>query len=297
MLDDIVLFINLYEFRSFKKCADFLKIKPSTLSKHITELEYKLEKRLIIRDPKNFEPTDFGKYIYNKFKHIPLFMEETINVYQKTPAENYNAATLNVALASVLAYGLICPQLNKFMIKYPKIKLNINFITNIVSWPNSQTNMVLSTDYIQGDNFNNRFMRTEHGKLFCSSSYAAKYSIPKHPTEINNQTLIGLINLNNIPLDYVKFKNIYSTEECIVDCTQMQLHLDNALHMKQIGLNSDYIFGSFEYLIQDELRQGLILPVLPNWVAYELNYYLVSKKVVSAEEQLFIDFIYECMKV
>lgn len=65
MLDDIVLFINLYEFRSFKKCADFLKIKPSTLSKHITKLEYKLEKRLIIRDPKNFEPTDFGKYIYN----------------------------------------------------------------------------------------------------------------------------------------------------------------------------------------------------------------------------------------
>ena len=67
--------------------------------------------------------------------------------------------------------------------------------------------------------------------------------------------------------------------------------------MKQVGLNSDYIFGSFEYLIQDELRQGLILPVLPNWVAYELNYYLVSKKVISAEEQLFVDFIYECMKV
>ncbi len=297
MLDDIVLFIQLYEFRSFKKCADFLNIKSSTISKHIINLETELGNRLIIRDTKNFEPTDFGNYIYNKFKHIPSFMDETLAVYQKDTTELRHPATINLALGSVLSHGLICPQLDRFLTKHPEIKLNIIFRPNMVNLPDKNTSLVLSTKMFKGEGVQNRFIRTEYGKLFCSSNYAMNHELPQHPSELNYSKVIGVVDLHNIGLNYLKFKNISTKEEYLADMSVSQLRLDNALHMLQTGINSDYIFGSFEYQIRDLLKQGMVVPVFPNWVVYEVNYYLISKGTISTEEQLVIDFIQECLNV
>ena len=57
MSDDISLFIKLYETKSFKKCSALLNVRPSTISRHIAKLEYKLGNLLIIRTTRTFEPT------------------------------------------------------------------------------------------------------------------------------------------------------------------------------------------------------------------------------------------------
>lgn len=81
MLDDIALFIKLYETKSFKKCAELLNTSASTISKHIADLEYRLGKQLIIRTTKTFEPTSYGKYIYNNLRNIPVFTESVLKSY------------------------------------------------------------------------------------------------------------------------------------------------------------------------------------------------------------------------
>ena len=79
MLDDIALFINLYEAKSFRKCAELLNIRSSTVSKHIIELENKLGKELIKRTTRTFEPTVYGTYVYNNLKNLPVFEVPCVN--------------------------------------------------------------------------------------------------------------------------------------------------------------------------------------------------------------------------
>ena len=296
MLDNIALFISLCEIRSFKNCAEKLGMQPSTLSKHISELESKLGKLLIIRTSKRFELTEFGNYLYNKCKHIPLFIESTIDIYERRVSTEKKYGTLNIALGSMISYKKICLKLYKFIQQYPDIKLNISFIPNITTWLSPQMDVILAAEYIKGDNLDNRFVSHEYTKLYCSNNYAVTYGTPNNIEDLANHSMIGIVNNNYTPLEYVTFTHLKTNEEYVLDMRENQLNINYALHMRQIGLTADFIFGSYESLVRDDLIKGLVQPVLPEWGTVEFSFYLVTKKQISDEIQLFVNFIYECMK-
>lgn len=296
MLDDIVLFINVYETKSFKKSSELLGMQSSTLSKHITELEYLLGKQLLIRTSKIFEPTDFGEYIYNQFKHLPPFTKSTLDNYNKTRINNKYSGELNVAIGAAISYELICPYLDEFLREYPEMKLNISFLPNMVKIPAPHVSIVLTNNYIVGDGLDNRFVRNEKMKFYCTSEYAIEHGIPSTVDEINNHEIISGLNEQLYPMEYFKLKNANTNDEFVLDLTKSRLRLNNAIHTRKVGLNANCIFACFESLILRKVYSGLVVPVLPNWIIHEENFYIVTKKHISQEEELFINFIYECLK-
>lgn len=295
MLDNLVLFVSLYELRSFKKCAETLDISAPTLSRHISDLESKLGKKLIIRDTKNFEPTEFGTYIYNQTKNIPSFIENILNIYKKIDSQQNINGILNVALGDSIAYELINPHINDFLNQYPGIKLNLNYIPNITAWPSKNIDIVLSVGHINGKNLENRFIRKEYVKFYCNTNYVSKYGIPTNINDLKNHSVFGPINDNYLSLNYINLKNINTHEEYPLDLTANRLNINSSFHSHKIGLNADFIFGCIESLIQNDLKQNLIVPVLPNWAMLELEFYLITKKNTSEQAQVFINFIYKCM--
>ena len=295
MLDNLVLFVSLYEFQSFKKCAETLDISAPTLSRRISDLESKLGKKLIIRDTKNFEPTEFGIYIYNQTKNIPLFIENMLNVYKKIDNQQNINGVLTIALGDSIAYELINPHINEFLNQYPGIKLNISYIPNITAWPSKNIDVVLSVGHINDINLNNRFLRKEYVKFYCNTNYVAKYGVPAHVDELKNHSIFGPINDNYLALNYIKLKNINTHEEYLLDLTANRLNINSSIHSRKIGLNADFIFGCIESLIQKDLKQNLIVPVLPNWAMLDLEFYLITKKNTSEHAKVFINFIFKCM--
>ena len=76
MLDDLLLFVMLVENNySFSKVSELAQIQQSTVSKRITKLESKLNRRLLIRDTRNSTITSYGLFIYEKYRHLnsPLY--------------------------------------------------------------------------------------------------------------------------------------------------------------------------------------------------------------------------------
>lgn len=296
MLDNIALFIKLCETKSIKSCAEHTHIHASTISKRISELEDTLGKRLVIRTSKRFELTEFGEHIYKSCKHIPLFVDSTIKVYEKNLIHKHTSGTINVALGSIISNKLICPYLHKFLQAYPNIKLNLSFYPSIETWLNPNLDLILAIKYIEGAGLENRFIRHEYIKLYCNNDYAIRHGIPQNIEELSKRDIIGLVNPDYTPMDYAKFRNKNTHEEYVLDLTSNRLNISNNVHTVQVGLNADYIFGAYESLVRDELHNGTLLPVLPDWYAFELDFYLVSKKKISQETQLFIDFIWDCMR-
>lgn len=293
MLDDISLFIKLYETKSFKKCAELLKTSPSTVSKHIAELEYKLGKLLITRTTKTFEPTPYGTYIYNNLRNIPVFTESVLQSYN-TKRKNNKIGTLNVALGTAISYELISPYIDEFIALNPNIKLNIKFISNISRWPSEDTNIVLGIAAIDHPTLNSRFIRTEKAKLYCSQNYLLKYGLPEKPDHLVNHRIIGML-YDTASYDHLIFHNTKNHSTFILDLSNINLRTNNLLHMKKIGMSSNYIFGSNDSLISQELQNGTIIPVLPDWYVFEMDFYLTTKKTINSLEQSFIHFIHNCM--
>lgn len=293
MLDNITYYIALYETRNFRKCAEKLSIQPSTLSKYITELEKDLKQLLIVRTSRRFEITEFGEYIYNQFKHIPSFIESTIDIYHKKLSRSSEHGELNVALGPDISYETISPYIGAFMIENPNIRLNLSYIPFISKWPNSNISLVLTVMSIDGDNLEHRFVRKNYFRLYCSSDYAMQHGLPTSVHELANHKIIGFVNHDYMPIEYHVLKNMHTSEEYVLDFRQNQLNVSNGMQMKQIGLCSDYIFASSDSLVSEDLKNGKVIAVLPDWFAIENNIYIVSKKRLTAIEQLFINFIYE----
>jgi hypothetical protein len=137
-------------------------------------------------------------------------------------------------------------------------------------------------------------MRTETARLYCRPEYITKYSIPQAITDLVNHRIIGMLDANDQPIDFIKIFNNKNKQEFLLDLTNTKLKVNSVLHMKKLGLNSDYIFGCWESVCIKEVEDGRLIQILPEWEAYSI-FYLVSKKNISFLEQKFIDFIYGCM--
>ncbi|RTL12654.1 MAG: LysR family transcriptional regulator [Neisseriaceae bacterium] len=296
MLDDIALFIKLCQTKSIKLCSELTNIHASTISKRISELEADLGEKLVIRTSKRFELTTYGDHVYKNCKHIPLFIEKIVNTREDITSYSKACGTVNAALGTLVSNRLICPQIHKFLQKYPNIKLNLSFYPSIRTWLDPRLDLVLSVDHIKGENLDNRFLRHEYIGLYCTKDYAIRNGLPLTIDELSQHKIIGLVDHDFKPLEYVKFRHRNTNDEYLLDCTNNQLNMGNNFHTIQVGLSGNYLFGAHESLIYDELRNGLLLPVLPDWYAFEIDFYIVSKKNISREGQLFIDFIYECMR-
>lgn len=295
MLDDIALFIKLYDTQSFKKCAELLNMKASTVSKHIMNLEYTLGKSLITRTSRSFKPTKFGKYIYCQFKHISSYTQEVLNTYNKNSKENKSSGVLNVSMSAAISYELICPVLDEFIKLNPNTQLNMDFTINITNWPTDNTDIVLSVNPINNPNFENRFLRTEYAYLYCRTEYVLKYGIPLEPEELVNHKIIGTMDVNKNPLNHLVLKNNKTNKEFLVDTSNVSIRVNNPLHLRRIGLESDFIFGTWDSLCVRDIEKENLIKVLPEWSAFEIDFYLVTHKIVTPRQQSFIDFIYHCM--
>ena len=293
MLDDIMLFINLVESESFKKTAVVANMQTSTLSKHIASLEQRLGKLLMIRDTRNLTITPYGKFIYEKFKHLPAYLDSTIKNNNKQQLKEHSGV-LNLQLGTVISQEKINSHLNQFMLAFPDVKLNIMYSTTIQSW-GENTDITLSPKYIEGSQFNNRFVRTEFFQFYCTNQYIMKYGMPLTVEELKDHRLVGGFATDNKPLDYLTLINQNTKEVYLLDTDNVFIRLNSAIHMKQIGVASDFIFASIESLCLSELRQQSLVKVLPDWTAYKLDFYLTSRKEVTQLEQAFIDFIYKCL--
>lgn len=293
MLDNITYYIALYEIKNYRKCAEKLGMQPSTLSKHITELEQDLKQSLIIRTSRRFEITPFGEYIYSQFKHIPAFVESTIDCYHKKQSSSSLCGELNVALGPDISYNTISPYIGAFINENPNIRLNLSYIPLVSKWPSANISLVLTVMNIKGADLDHRFIRKDFFHLYCSCDYAMKHGVPISVHELNRHKIIGFVANDAIPTEYYKLKNIYTNEEFVLDFRQNRINTNNSLQMKQIGLHSDYIFPSSDSLVHDELFSGNIVQILPDWTVQENDIYIVSKKQITAIEQLFINFLYE----
>lgn len=293
MLDDIALFIKLYEIKSFTKCAELINMKPSTISKHISELEHRLGKQLIIRTTKAFEPTAYGVYVYNNLKHVPIFAETILKSYN-SKRKNNKIGTLNVVLGTAIAYELISPYIEEFVELNENVKLNLDFTANIYKWPSEDTNIVIGATAIAHDTLENRFLRTEYSRLYCGKEYLHKYGLPDAPEELINHRFIGPFDTNNLPLNHIIMKNSKNNSEYLLDTSRAVIRTNNLLHMRKIALEANYIFGAYDTLVARDIQQGTVIPVLPEWQVYTTDFYLTTKKSITKLEQSFVDFIYNC---
>ncbi|MDQ5921217.1 MAG: hypothetical protein QG673_1274 [Pseudomonadota bacterium] len=296
MLDDLVLFIRIIETGNFKKAAELSNITTATLSKHITNLEYTLQKTLLIRDTRNIQLTEYGKFIYSKFKHLSVYTTIINNVKYDFDVTNSNVhESVYLVVGGGIGYALVNPFISEFIDAYPNIKLNIiynNYIGNMDVGSNKK-HIYLLPDYIKSHGIHSQLLRYEYAQFYCSNDYFQKFGAPESINDLmKNHKFIGLLDSSSKQaLGVITIKNKLTNEHALLDTSDCNIRLDNPLQMKSIGMNSGLIFGCWETLCKEELKSSDLIPVLPEWVFHSTGLYLSHASNMTDAEKAVANFI------
>lgn len=176
--DDLRLFAAVAEHGSYQKAGKVLGLSPSTLSKRIDELEFRLEAKLFARLPGNrLLLTDAGSAILDPI----LTMQRSAEVIQSRVKESdrRNEGRVTVAVPDGLAAYAIGPFLSEFADAHPKIELALD----VGYW--SRNPVAEQPDVrIEIDNTTAKLdevwvpLGFMHYLLFASPKYVEKFGLP-----------------------------------------------------------------------------------------------------------------------
>jgi DNA-binding transcriptional LysR family regulator len=120
-------FVAVVEAGSFSEAGRRLRVVPSTVSKHISALESRLNGHLVVRSTKHLSVTELGHRFYEHCLAILRQVEEAeleIGEYNAEPQ-----GLLKVSAAPVFATRHLAPIFYRFLQKNPKVTLDTTLTT------------------------------------------------------------------------------------------------------------------------------------------------------------------------
>lgn len=294
MYDDLALFVQLVDIGNYTKAAKILNTTQTTISRRIKHMEQVLGTSLIRRNSRVFELTDQGKFIYQKMS-IPI-KEILISTTDFKENKHSIQGTLKVALPAALSYGIVSKKIGGFMAQYPLVNLIINYTAQPIDLIRDDFNLAISTSFPQSQNSLVRLIKTFHFNLFASPKFISKYGTPEKPSDLKPNQTIGMIGLDGIKIHCHRATNTKTKEE-IIFRQESNLYINNLLHGIQIAKSGDYIIGIWGELISDDIKNGKLIPILPDYEFGEIPCYLIRHNhAITKLESLFIDFLLSCFK-
>ncbi|QKE40617.1 MAG: LysR family transcriptional regulator [Ferrovum myxofaciens] len=285
---ELKAFMAIVDQGNFARAAATLNMAPSTLSQVIRTLETRLGVRLLHRTTRRLSVTEAGERLLDRIR--PAFETlhaavESLNDFRDTPM-----GTLRLSVSTVPAQWILAPLLREFLVKYPAIQLDITV-------DNSTSELVMGR-FDAGIRYGRRIA---HDMLQVRASlpsrivavaapdYLARYPAPTLPQELQNHACIRY-RLANQQVIVWEFEKSAQKIEIAVDGPLIVNDVDLMIKAAKEGVGIGYVLEAY---IAEDIRSGLLVPILTDWSLPYHSYYLyyAGRHQLSAPLRAFIQFL------
>ncbi|MCG8315368.1 MAG: LysR substrate-binding domain-containing protein [Pseudomonadales bacterium] len=261
-LNDYFYFVHVVEKRGFSPAARALNMPKSRLSRHVSQLEQRLDARLIHRTSRQFKVTETGQVFYQHARALIEEMEtaEAAILSRKESLSGRVTLSCSVGVAQFAIKDLVL----EFLAKHPKVNLVQQVTNQSVDLVSSGIDMAIrgSMEALPDSSIIQRRLATVSWQLFASPEYLARTGTPESPNDLLKrqslkvgwQPVAGHWSLENT--DGLKTTIPFSPQLCSDDMTTL----------KQAAAKGLGIVSLPAYTCRDELNNGLLVRVLPEWV-------------------------------
>lgn len=293
MLDELFLFIKLVEAGSFSAVARNLGMTQATVSRRLQTLEERLGVVLIQRNTRNFEVSEIGHKFYETFR----YQENNVltQIDDLLQEQRDVSGTLRVSLPAALSKNVISPHVVDFIQQYPAVNLHIRYSATPIDLNKENMNLVVTSIMPSAQSYLVRLLYKFHLQLFASPEYLRNNGEVKSLADLNRHfDTIGLLSSEDVAVTNYTLTNLISGATHILN-TNPRIYLNNSIHSVEMALSGKVMAGAWDALVQDELKSGKLVKILPEYSLGEIPCYLVRRPGnPSLLEQRFISFLEEC---
>ena len=282
----MVIFYHVVDRHSFSGAARQLGIARSAVSRHITLLEKSIGVRLLNRTTRQISLTEAGETYFRSCARIVAEADAAtrrLNQLQEEPE-----GTLRVAAPISLGNRFITPLVHTFMQRYPSLNIELLLDDRVIDMVKEGIDISIRVGWLHDSNLVARKLGDWPRYLCASPDYLERHGIPETPAQLSRHEWL-IFTMLPAPYHWSFTRN--KRQEQIQ--VRGRLKTNNADAIRSSLLAGAGIAAQAAFLVQDDIRAGRLVHLLPDWDCGSVGMYAVyqDRRYQQAKVRLFIDYI------
>lgn len=269
-LDALLVFGKVVECRSLSKAATLLGMPKSTVSRKLSRLESDLGIKLLRKNTHQLTVTDLGEKIYS---HGVNILAEANGVRALVEGSKHEPqGELRVAIPVFVGIDYASRVGATFLQRYPNSRLDIRLVDNVVHPVKDGFDVVFGTGPLQDSTLIARKVFSLELFLCASPHFIRQLAEPINaPAQLDTLPFIDCgICEGPRKLSVAKNKRRHELSPVVrARANNFQVCKQYILHGLGIGAMPNQI------IVTTELREGSIVPVLPDWSLERIDVYMI----------------------
>jgi DNA-binding transcriptional LysR family regulator len=284
LLNDMALFVEVVNARSFRRAAQTIGVPNSTLSRRISGLEKAIGLRLLHRTTRKIEPTEAGQLYFERCRRIveeARLAHEQLGEMLAQPS-----GVLRVSLPVDFATTYLAPQLAEFSRRYPGIDFEFDLTPRRVDLVGEPFDVAIRMGELPDSTLIARKLAELPRHLYASPRYLELSGQPSEPTDLERHECLCFARGDAWTL----CDGAQSVEVAVGG----RFRLNSIGMMRRLATLDLGIAMLAEAIVAEDLADGRLRRVLPQWQATPISVHAVTEtRLLPAKTQRFIEFLSE----
>lgn len=284
-LNRILHFITIAECSSYTKAGQKLGLSKSSLSKSLSALEEDLQVRLINRSTRKLSLTHAGKQFFKS--SLPLITSLQNAQSKITEFSDEVKGDLRVTMPYEVGAIFLSKVLSLFIARYPSINFEFDFSHQNKDLIEEGFDLAIRVGELEDSSYIAKKLVSSAVGMYASPGYLQRHGEPKSLADLE-----GHENILSLRAQQLLHTN---SEDLLFFNKKSKLVSSSLLFNKKmciLGLGIASIPNTF---CVQEVKEGSLVKVLPNYEVFNANIYLVYPSRVHTSKALiaFNDFLIE----
>ncbi len=258
-LSGIPVFVTVVESGNFAKAAQTLHVTRSAVGKTIGRLEERLGVALFQRTTRKQTLTEEGALFYQQCRQALDGIREAEDEIHRGKTEV--KGRLRVSLPVLFGQRCVAPILFTLGQRYPQLTLELSFNDRQVNLFEEGFDLAVRIGTLADSSFLKARHLGEHGMVLCASPrYLQTHPAPQTVAELTEHRTIGYLRGGQVQ----RWQLNEPQTGLLLVRPQPQLAMDDFAAIAAAAMSDMGIAWIPDWLVAQEIAQGLLMPVLPD---------------------------------
>lgn len=291
--NDLILFAELIDAGGFTALSRQLDLPKSTISRRIAGLETRLGQRLLTRTTRKLVITDFGERMLEYARRLQDDWRAAMALAQHEQVKPQGL--LRVSLPPDLAQLELSSMLIQFAARYPEVRVELDLSARRVDLLAERFDLAVRIAAQLPDDamLVARKLCDLTVHLYASSAYLKQFGRPAHPAELMSHTCLRLISSSGESVAW----RLHSDHGHWEGLPTGPLSSNSPSLQRQLAVNGMGIVALADVLVAQEVAQGRLERVLPDWSLPTLAVWCVTpgRRLLPARTRAFMELLQATM--
>lgn len=273
-LNDLAYFVKVVDHRGFAPAARALGMQKSKLSRRLSALEDRLGVRLIQRSTRRFAVTEIGQTYYTHCQAMLAEAEAAQQSIDQATAEPLGLVKM-ACPPGLLAYRM-GQSVAEFMAMFPKVEVHLKAFSRSVDVIAEGYDLVVSTQAptLAMASLAMRKLGEISQLVVASPALLNQHAAPAIPTDLKGMPSIGIsVDPSGPGGNTTEWKLEHSGGAIAVVALSPRMLSDDLAALRAAALAGIGVAQMPDLLIADDIRDGRLIKLLPDWRAPNIPVY------------------------